>query len=886
MYFSVGEVDVLTHKIEQLAEDLKSKDAEIRDWEGMLQREKEESLKQEQALINGYKSEMTALKKQVKIAEDLAFKKEKQLLELNDELDKVKVSKDMLQEDLTNFSDELENANNEKKNLAEQLENVEKEYGSYKSQNKEKLAEQLQNVEKEFEEYRSQNKENLAEQLKNVEKEFEDYRSLNKELEEKLQQKIMDMEDMTSKCDEHVEKINSLVEEVENLRSKNENQRRDIEDKTSQEREAVLKKQLKDASTNIEDLSQRICELEDKLLKSSQASESLRETLKETEKHQRASILPPNERETLQDRLSEYSQTIHDLEKEVQTKDKTIQQERAELQNLRHSIEEERRKYDTILTDAGANEAVLAHLREALAEQEDTMSKQDIVIQQKEAEISSIKHDLEVYMGNYKDLLSERSNASREIRELGIQNASLISDKERIQKQLNEKTVEHEQFTYDKERLQKQLEEKRRELDQTRVDGEISLSSLRQPLMAKVEELETEVKTLTKEKDNLSIVVKDNNKELKELEKCLSESRTECENLKLSQDRYKNEQLVDQNRLLEENVTDLKEKVKTRDQSLRDGKKQLAQLQAEMDACKETLLNKDNEMQTWKNEKDQLVASLEKIISSNKDSSDRIKTLENENISLKSQIQSQAETIQLLAGSIKEEPKTTTRRKTRNMSESSHSSSKSPVAAQENIPVLKPRTQRGRGRKRKSEIQDITVPETPLKTCQEIESDVSLLSDKNVDMSNHVQIDATPPVAARKVRRNKKKRDSIQHSREIKAEKETPQKGNQKDSMSSLRRIGSVITSAIKKSPLASSRSIRKPLEEVTEVTRSPVLEVADSGTQMSAEKATTSKKRRKQHALYNNDTLISDPIDCGAFVVSDEAGPETSSSRRRHFTL
>ena len=63
-------------------------------------------------------------------------------------------------------------------------------------------------------------------------------------------------------------------------------------------------------------------------------------------------------------------------------------------------------------------------------------------------------------------------------------------------------------------------------------------------------------------------------------------------------------------------------------------------------------------------------------------------------------------------------------------------------------------------------------------------------------------------------------------------------------------------------------------MEEIKEVSSpqqaigSPVLEVADSGTQMSAEKPKATSRRRGRHALYNTELQISEPFDSGSFVV------------------
>lgn len=51
----------------------------------------------------------------------------------------------------------------------------------------------------------------------------------------------------------------------------------------------------------------------------------------------------------------------------------------------------------------------------------------------------------------------------------------------------------------------------------------------------------------------------------------------------------------------------------------------------------------------------------------------------------------------------------------------------------------------------------------------------------------------------------------------------------------------------------------------------SPVVEVEDCGTQMSAEKAKEPPPRKKsrRHALYKEPLQISEPLDCGQFIVS-----------------
>jgi hypothetical protein len=56
----------------------------------------------------------------------------------------------------------------------------------------------------------------------------------------------------------------------------------------------------------------------------------------------------------------------------------------------------------------------------------------------------------------------------------------------------------------------------------------------------------------------------------------------------------------------------------------------------------------------------------------------------------------------------------------------------------------------------------------------------------------------------------------------------------------------------------------------------SSLVEVEDCGTQMSAErdKEPQCRKKTRRHALYKEPLTISEPLDCGQFIVSNTAEP------------
>ncbi|KAJ8320609.1 hypothetical protein KUTeg_002196 [Tegillarca granosa] len=203
----------------------------------------------------------------------------------------------------------------------------------------------------------------------------------------------------------------------------------------------------------------------------------------------------------------------------------------------------------------------------------------------------------------------------------------------------------------------------------------------------------------------------------------------------------------------------------------------------------------------------------------------------------------------------------------------------------ENPPQRRPSSRRGR--KRRSSSHEVHVASLK-KQNTELES--TFASD-DCNMSQHIEIDATPPIAAKAVRKSRKKRSSVDLLRimirciflcqdEKSADKSNTgtRRATRGKAAKSVSRISSFV-SAIKNSPI--SRTAKKLLDDITEsspireVKKSPsdYVEVEDMSTQMSAEKPKekTRRQTRKKHQLYKEEVQISEPLDCGTFVPSPD---------------
>ncbi|XP_061196904.1 kinesin-like protein KIF20B [Saccostrea echinata] len=753
---------------------------------------------------------------------------------------------------------------------------------------------------------------------------------------------IQELSDCHRKMEDLQEAKESLEEKVENLKSEIATLSKETKEDScsicptihkeldlSHGREQTLKKQLQTAGENIGELNNKICDLEDQV---SQLNQKIQEA-EDKNVHQEPRLSMPGnsvDLDNLRDELTQKLDMIRELQGELVRKDSRLQTEKMKYKQLLEERSDEHRRYEAAMKDATANEECIAVLKTALAEQEETMEHQDTLIQQHEKNIEKSQKECEKYMNMYQSLLSTTNTSSVEIRDLSKKVCDLSVEIERVRSEkkdlenkissLKKQEAEHQHLTQEnlslretksavkdlkdklsqvreeKESLQttlksvttqvESLQQEKRiledKLDKTQERDSMSDKKL-EDMTARLSEVEVryskrenEFKALREQKGKLEAILKENNAEIKDLEKSLLETRAECEALKSDAKKEVRDQLSGIQKEHEAAMADMKVKIREKDHSLRNGSKQIRQLEDEVKELVEKNKDKDIQMKAWKEEKDKLVSSLSEIIEKQKEDKEKVKELEKEKSHLEALVRDQIETIKQLTSS-GSSISSARRSRLRNTSVSSDVSN----LDMSETPLRRTSTRRGRKRRSYS-MPDIETPASKKK-----DSDVSLLSEDVGDERERIQIDATPPVAAKTLRRTRKKPRSSTDLLREEAKESSMSKAADKENKS-MKKIGSLL-SALKKSPV--SKSAKKHLAEIKEMPSpnhnlgSSLVEVEDCGTQMSAEKVKEPSSRKKsRHALYKEPLQISEPLDCGQFIhtTPEENIHETVKKRLR----
>ncbi|XP_071144826.1 kinesin-like protein KIF20B isoform X2 [Mytilus edulis] len=693
----------------------------------------------------------------------------------------------------------------------------------------------------------------------------------------------------------------------------------------SQEREQNLRSQLQQASQTVKQQNEKISELEKQILETSTKLRAAEDSLK-----QRQSLygVPQDsfvqeDMKRLREEHAKRWEIIQNLEKDLQKKESKLQSKSQVVKDLKQTMEMERDKFEAALRDANANEAVIEELKNAIALQEETMEEQDRYIQQKEETINKLQQDVEKYTDKYHQLLTTSGDSGKEMREMTRENVRQSAEVDQFKKNMEEMNSKLQKLQEEKlellnkfnekckelSELQTILKEKREECDKlqssTKGDNGEDLDKI-------VEELKRNNQKLKDDKLLLSAVIKENNDELKEMEKLVSEKRKECEELKSQNNTEKLETVESKNKEQEHIITELKNKIKDKDHSLRDSHKEvrsmneeLSKVRHELDVLKSELKEKSNaitefgkqvqhknqeiirlqrsiedkstELNNWKLERDKLVDGLEGIM---KKQQKEIHDLKKQKSEL--------------------EDKQTSRHRHRSTTQHEKliivPDSTEDIVIKEEIPdVFQSPPRRApsrRGRKRKSPT--LETPDMLSSAKKEVTDDNMTFVSEDGDISHHIEIDATPAIAAKTLRKSRKKRSSVDLLREEKCDKENKKSTRGRKQRASktssdtpetngkgLSRIGSIM-SAIKESPI--TRTAKKLLEDITE-TSTPnkegdiTVEVEDHGTQMSP--AMANKRSRRKHTLYKESLQISEPLDCGSFVGQSPDDVHTTVQRK-----
>ena len=188
--------------------------------------------------------------------------------------------------------------------------------------------------------------------------------------------------------------------------------------------------------------------------------------------------------------------------------------------------------------------------------------------------------DVEKYTEKYHQLLTTSGESGREIREMTRDNARMSAEIEHLKKSVEDGRMNLEKVNDEKLLLEFAMKEKTEELNKIESVLKITIEEqksknnsgskiLNSKMVEEVEHLKKtnddmkrNIQKLTDDKLMLTTVIKENNEELKEMEKLLTEKRTECEEQRMQNNTGKLESLDLMCKEQDATITDLKNKIR------------------------------------------------------------------------------------------------------------------------------------------------------------------------------------------------------------------------------------------------------------------------------------------------------------------------------------
>ncbi|XP_048250049.1 kinesin-like protein KIF20B isoform X1 [Haliotis rufescens] len=504
----------------------------------------------------------------------------------------------------------------------------------------------------------------------------------------------------------------------------------------SQDRERNLRQQLQQASNSMKENIEKISELEEQLT-------STQQTLLEAQ-----DMVAMMKREN--EKLSREQTTTSDLKEEIKQlkldlgrKTEKLEVRSLSLKDLRRGQDAEREKFDVVLRDARANEHVIEQLKVALTDQEETMAAQDKVLNNKDAEIKTLSEELDKMTERYRKMLDQRGDSSRELRD--------------VMKSLTKAEVERD-------------------------------------------EVKRQVDKLTSEKNQKDIIIKENNLEIKDLERSLAEKRQGIVDLKSSHDKDVQKHVDDKKAETSAVIDDLKLKLREKDRDLRKVEKEIQKYEDQLKDMRKHVTDKDHEMEAWREQRDKLVGSLETLM---KQQAAEIKQLkqdkqdkqDKQTVTIKDEVLSQMEEKELKIVELEEKLLNLEHMMTPQNKSGSRGRKRSTVTSHPDLELLRKQLEQEREDKLELQrqmrllqkasdqivadlkcsnnrlqvqvaaLQGVPPPPKPPRM------DPSFVND-NEPTHGHQEMDATPPIAAKAIKKSGRKRAPAQE--ESPAPEQTP----------------------------------------------------------------------------------------------------------------
>ncbi|KAK7497988.1 hypothetical protein BaRGS_00010859, partial [Batillaria attramentaria] len=504
--------------------------------------------------------------------------------------------------------------------------------------------------------------------------------------------------------------------------------------KRSQERESSLRQELQQASVTMTANNATITELEEKLTQSNHDLEEMRRHLRELE----AAHGPANSDQ-------EVRRQMVMLEEEIERKDQLLAAKKLRVKELTQALNNEQAQRDLVVKDAKANERVVQQLKDALMEQEETMAKQDDILNQKDEQIKTLTSELERITDRYDQLVNQTGDSSRELRELTRSHVRLEAQKDQLVK---EKTA----FLEEKSKLMK-------DLATCQSQAETAMLKLKSVEEAK-EKVERELAEAIRERDDAVARYKmlaDQREELEtkitvaleekhRLQQQVTESVAECTRLTSAAVKKDSGSHVLEEKLAvtEKELAKVKKAYEhdtnlylAREATEEELKTKIQGLESQVKNLEETLRKSEEEKKVWREQRDKMVSQLEVLL--NKQSE--------ENKALKAQ----HKTDQQQYGKLLDEERTEKQELKRQLKVLQRAKDSIVTDLKHSNHQLQVELALAQGKE--------PPPRPPPPQHYSFRVNESDLVD-DVDTTGHLEVDATPPVAAKGLRKSRKRTSS------------------------------------------------------------------------------------------------------------------------------
>lgn len=538
----------------EIESEMKKKSENCKDLEFQLE---EKSIEMTDILESKVSMETKVNELECKISELETVSKEKtnQLMELNDELNKMKVARDMLEEDLKDLEEERENMQaiiEVNSGLKKECEDVKQELDvkeksmtdllekvdSLSSQVKEKAetVSKLKDQLKKLENGELSKKESLKRTMEMKEKEINDLKQKLEEQETASEEKIHSIESELSTISDQLKHVTELMEkgqkEALDFQAQNERINRELKEaqESTKAKDITFEKEKQALLVRIEELSEKCSKLENSVTET-------KEQCQECEK----------QRDTLQIQLDNVMKEKDHIQNDLDTtaaKCNDLEKQNSHLESRSSSSDEEH----TSLGDAKMKIAELKselHMRKTLHEKAKNASvEKDSVISRLEEELKTMKNsdqgnnsssDLRNMEMKYKQCVKERDELECSCDQL---RSELVNKKEEVLA-LDEHvaTLEKENTDFKEQSvlLQGQLDEHVKEMSLLREDLDKSKLDLSLRIDGHAGNSKKEVDKLSKVCTQQEMLIREQNLKIKKYEKNDSEKqelRTELRKVK------------------------------------------------------------------------------------------------------------------------------------------------------------------------------------------------------------------------------------------------------------------------------------------------------------------------------------------------------------------